>query len=313
MLTSNAAIQITDLRYNYGERVAIDGLNQSIAAGIIFVILGPNGSGKSTLFKLVSTLVPLQQGEILVCGNSVRTNPHQVRQNIGVVFQYPSLDRKLTVQENIECQASLVGLRGSHRKSRVEEVIRLMSLTDRTGERAEKLSGGLKRRVELAKGILHRPAILLLDEPSTGLDPNARLELWSALQDLKKQFGTTVVMTTHLLEEADKADQIAIMNRGKLVAQDTPENLRRSMGGSVITLRSRNAEQTQRLISERFGWTSDLLSHEVRIHDANAANQVSEMAAALGDSIDSLTIARPSLEDVFVAKTGESFVNPSDV
>ncbi len=303
----DAAIEIHDLRYCYGDRVAIDSLVQRIPSSRMFVILGPNGSGKSTLFKLVSTLIPLQQGEIQVAGYSVRSQPEYVRQSIGVVFQYPSLDKKLTVRENIECQASLVGLRGQLRKDRVAEVLRALSLEDRATERAEKLSGGLKRRVELAKGILNRPVVLLLDEPSTGLDPTARLELWSALERLKDEAGTSIVMTTHLLEEADKADEIAIMNRGKLVAQDSPEDLRRTMGDSIVTIRSRKAEEVGQTLRQNFGWTCDVFHQEVKVNDSDAVQRVGEVSQLLGEGIESLTISRPSLEDVFVARTGESF------
>ena len=313
MTTSPAAIQITNLHYKYGDRVAVDGISQTIAAEQIYVILGPNGSGKSTLFKLMSTLIPLQQGEIELAGFSVRNSPNAVRQRLGVVFQYPSLDRKLSVKENIECQASLVGLRGADRKTRVTEVLELLKLADRTKDRVEKLSGGLKRRVELAKGILHRPQVLLLDEPSTGLDPAARLDYWAALQELKNNYGTTVVMTTHLLEEAEKADEIAIFNRGKLVANDAPEALRQQMGQSILTLQSRQPAVTQKTLQERFGWTSEIVGHQVRVRDEQAAGQAGEVARFLGDGIDSLTIARPSLEDVFVAKTGESYQGASEV
>jgi ABC-2 type transport system ATP-binding protein len=295
------------VRYRYDDRVAVDGLTQSVSREQLFLILGPNGSGKSTLFKLISTLIPLQEGEIFVDGLSVRTEANSVRQRISVVFQYPSLDRKLTVQENIECQAALVGLRGQMRRQRVAESMALMKITDRANERAERLSGGLKRRVELAKGILHQPSVLLLDEPSTGLDPSARLDLWAALQELKTQFGTTVVMTTHLLEEAEKADTIAIMNRGKLVAQDSPENLRRAMGSNIVTVTSRNPANTQQKLLEQFGWVSELVGNEVRINSGDVAQRISELAIALGDSVDSVTLARPSLEDVFVTRTGEHF------
>lgn len=306
-MQNESAIVIENLRYSYGERVAIDGLSQNIPASQMFVILGPNGSGKSTLFKLLSTLVPLQSGDVTVAGFSVRTHAAQVRQSIGVVFQYPSLDKKLSVRENIDCQASLVGLFGRERRQRVDDVMRALSLNDRANDRAEKLSGGLKRRVELAKGILNRPAVLLLDEPSTGLDPSARLEFWAALERLKGEAGTSIVMTSHLLEEADKADQIAIMNRGKLVAQDSPENLRRVMGDSMITIRGRRTDYISQLLNQQFGWTCRVLQNEVKVDEAGAVQRVGEVSQLLGEDVESVTVSRPSLEDVFVARTGESF------
>ncbi len=306
-MLENTALSIENVTYHYGSRLALDGISQSISAGQVFVILGPNGSGKSTLFKLASTLIPLQTGEIFIAGHSVREQANQVRRHLGVVFQYPSLDKKLTVRENIDCQASLFGLRGKLRTNRVDEVLKKLGLTDRTNERVEKLSGGLKRRVELAKGILHRPSVLLLDEPSTGLDPSARLDYWAALQELRKEAGTTVIMTTHLLEEADKADSIAIFHQGKIVAQDSPEKLRRDMGQNIVTIQSRSAVDAQELVQSRFGWSSDLVGNQIRIRNAEAAQRVTDLSDALGNMADSLTIGRPSLEDVFVEKTGVSY------
>jgi len=200
-----------------------------VRSGEIFVFLGPNGGGKSTLFRLLSTLLPLQSGECEILGFSLRKQIAEIRERIGVVFQSPSVDRKLTVNENLLHQGHLYGLRGAELNQRRTAMLERFKLTDRVRDRVETLSGGLRRRVELAKGLLHRPRLLLLDEPSTGLDPAARSDMWGYLRELRDQEGVTVVLTTHLLEEADKADRIAILDRGQLVALDSPDALRSTL------------------------------------------------------------------------------------
>ncbi len=189
-------------------------MNLRVDAGQIVSILGPNGSGKTTLFRLLCTLMPLQAGEIQIGGFDCKTQPIAVRNQIGIVFQSPSLDQKLTVDENIACQGALYGIKGADLVQRRNELFAQLQLTERRGDFCETLSGGLKRRVELAKGMLHRPRLLLLDEPSTGLDPAARLSFWDAIQSMADE-GMAVLMTTHLLEEADKADRVSDHERGK--------------------------------------------------------------------------------------------------
>ncbi len=218
-------------------------------------ILGPNGSGKSTLFKLIATLVKVQQGGISVFGADTNRDTHLVRSRIGIVFQSPSLDKKLTVLENIRCQAALVGLAGAARDTRIAEVMKQLGLDDRASERCEKLSGGLKRRVEIAKGILHFPPLLLLDEPSTGLDPSARLDLWNALTNLHNNHGVTVVLTTHLLEEAEKCDSLAILHQGKCVAYDSPDSLRKQSGNEILTIQCADPETVAQKLKDRFQWS----------------------------------------------------------
>ena len=183
--TDSIALDVQQVSHSYGEQRALDNLSLEVAGGTIFALLGPNGSGKTTLFRLISTIAKLQSGDIRIFGASPRTDLAAVRSSIGIVFQSPSLDRKLTVLENIRCQAALYGLSGPMLKSRIDEVVQQLGIDDRLSSIVETLSGGLKRRVELAKGILHRPRLLLLDEPSTGLDPAARLDLWHALEQLR--------------------------------------------------------------------------------------------------------------------------------
>ncbi|MEI8213656.1 MAG: ABC transporter ATP-binding protein [Planctomycetota bacterium] len=302
-----AAIQIQDVTHRYGELFALDGLSLDIESRQIFGLLGPNGSGKSTLFRLISTLVPIQRGSIRVFGIDVDAERDGVREAIGVVFQSPSLDRKLTVRENLEYQAALYGLSRPVRNERIAELVERMGVADRMHDRCEKLSGGLKRRVELAKGLIHRPRLLLLDEPSTGLDPSARLELWQALVSLKNDWGTTVVLTTHWIEEADKCDRLAILDRGRLVAMDTPDLLRRETTETVLSILSSDPIRTSEIMRCQFGWDAKVFDQTVRVVTQDSITSLAPLMDALGASALSITIGRPSLEDVFIRKTGKPF------
>jgi ABC-2 type transport system ATP-binding protein len=302
----NEAIEICDVQHRYGDRVALDGVSLKIPPAQIFGLLGPNGSGKTTLFRLISTLMPIQRGSIRVAGCDVASDPVGVRGRIGIVFQSPSLDKKLTVDENIACQGALYGIGGSTLKHRRDEVLRTMGLTDRRGDFCETLSGGMKRRVELAKGMLHRPRVLLLDEPSTGLDPAARLDLWEALRAMAAE-GITILLTTHLLEEAEKADRIAILADGKVIAEGGPEQLRAEMGDGLVTVVSDNPVETERIVRDELGCEVQRVQHQVRIRSAAPADLVPRLAARLGAAATTITVGRPSLEDVFIAKTGHRF------
>jgi len=297
----------SQVHHRYGDRDALRGVDLTVDAGEIFALLGPNGSGKSTLFRLISTLVPLQKGTIEVAGIDVSKDPLGVRQQIGIVFQSPSLDKKLTVDENIACQAALYGLAGAEMRRRRDEVLEAMKLTDRRSDFCEKLSGGLKRRVELAKGMLHRPRVMLLDEPSTGLDPSARLDLWQSLRAMADS-GIAVLLTTHLLEEADKADRLAILAEGIVIAEGSPASLRAAMGEGLVTVLASDVDAVERIIREEMGFTVQRVHQQVRIHSSDAASLVPALAKRLGDQAQSITIGRPGLEDVFIEKTGHRFL-----
>lgn len=303
---SDATIVCRGVRHSYGEREALRGVDLAIRPGEIFALLGPNGSGKTTLFRLLSTLVPVQAGRIEIAGIDVAADPLAVRGRIGIVFQSPSLDKKLTVDENIACQAALYGLSGEAFRSRRDEVLRQMKLTDRRGDFCEKLSGGLKRRVELAKGMLHSPTVMLLDEPSTGLDPSARLDLWQSLRGMADE-GITVVLTTHLLEEAEKADRLAIMFEGRLIADGTPDSLRSELGDGLITVHAQDLDSIETILRDELGLETQRLSHQVRIRCEGAPAWVPRIADRLGDRVQSISVGRPGLEDVFIAKTGYHF------
>lgn len=303
----NAAVRLTDLSHRYGQRTALDRLSLEIAPGEVFVFLGPNGGGKTTLFRLLSTLLPVQQGAAELLGYDLRRNIYDIRQRLGVVFQAPSLDKKLTVAENIRLQAALYGLGGAELRQRMDEMLGQLHLTERAGDIVETLSGGLKRRVELAKGMIHRPELLLLDEPSTGLDPGARADLWAYLARVRSELGVTVVLTTHLLEEADKADRIAILNRGQLVALDTPERLRATVGGDSITIETDHPPSLAGALQTQLGVSASVVDGRVRLEQANGHQWIAKIVEAFPGRIASITLGKPTLEDVFIAKTGHRF------
>ena len=306
--SSIPGLDIQNVTHHYAKLVALSNLSLRVNQGEIFGILGPNGSGKSTLFRLISTLAGLQTGDIKVNGFSVKSDTNRVREQLGVVFQSPSLDRKLTVMENMLCQAALVGLRGTERSERIAELVGSMGLQEKLNVRCEKLSGGQKRRVELAKGLLHRPQVLLLDEPSTGLDPASRLDLWHLLTELRKSSGTTVILTTHLLEEADKCDRVAILNSGSLVACDSPEQLRSETGDILVSITANDPAEVARVLSEQFEMVSVIFDQQVRINSREAVLQLPAIVEATKLLASSVSVGRPSLEDVFIAKTGHKFL-----
>jgi ABC-2 type transport system ATP-binding protein len=306
-MTEAPAVSVRQMCYRYGEREAIRNLSFDVRQGEIFTMLGPNGSGKTTLFRVLSTLIPPQQGEIQILGFDLRTAVDQIRPLLGVVFQAPSIDKKLTVLENLQHHGHLYGLSGAGLRIRIEEALARLGLTDRARELAEKLSGGLRRRVELAKAMLHLPRMLVLDEPSTGLDPGARSDLWRYLEQVRREMGVTVLLTTHLLEEAARADRIAILHRGELVALDTPANLQASIGGDSLLIRTSDPAALAERINKQFDCGAFVLYCAVRLEQANGHEWVPRLAQAFPQEIESITLGKPTLEDVFIARTGHRF------
>src|SRR5438270_1821656 len=211
-----AAISVQQLVHRYSERTALDGVSFSVGEAEIFGLLGPNGSGKTTLFRILSTLMAPSGGDAAICGWSVVKQPKDVRKTIGVVFQEKSIDVKLTAAENLMHQGHLYGLSGAGLKSRIAQMLSRVGLSDRANDKVETFSGGMLRRIEIAKGLMHHPSVLLLDEPTTGLDPGARIDLWQYLRILREEEGITVLVTTHLMEEAERCHQDAILSGGKV-------------------------------------------------------------------------------------------------
>jgi len=306
-MPTQPAIEIEHLAHRYGEHEAISDLTLSIAEREIFAILGPNGSGKTTLFRVLSTLIPAQTGDVRMLGYDLRRESQAIRPHVGVVFQAPSLDKKLTVMENVVFHGRLYGLGGRELRTRADEMLARLGLADRRREIVEKLSGGLRRRVELAQGMLHRPRLLLLDEPSTGLDPGARSDVWQYLQQVRDEDGVTVVLTTHLLDEAERADRIAIMHRGRLAALDTPTALQASIGGDAVTIRTDNPQSLAAEVTERFQIKPMIVDGAVRLELPEGHQWIARLVEAFPGRIQSITLGKPTLEDVFINVTGHHF------
>ncbi len=300
------AIAVVNVAFRYGDRRALAGVSFDVAPGEIFGLLGPNGGGKTTLFRLLCTLLPFQQGRATVAGHDVATAPAAVRRAIGVTFQSPSLDGKLTVAENLKAQGQLYGLFGGELKDRIARLATRFGLSDRLRDRADALSGGLKRRVEIAKGLLHDPSVLLLDEPSTGLDPGARHDLWRLLAELKEA-GMTILVTTHLMEEAERCDRLAILDRGEIVALGTPDELRESVGGDCLTIRGPRPQPLADSLRSRFDVPTKVVAGSVRLEGNRARLLLRDIIEAFPDENASVTLGKPTLEDVFIARTGHRF------
>jgi len=299
-----AAVRINGLSHRYGDRVALSNVTFDVTAGAIFALLGPNGSGKTTLFRILATLLTPSEGSAYVAGADVRGQQRLVRERIGVVFQKPSLDEQLTVLENLTHQGHLYGLRGADLKHRGAESLERFGLSDRAGDRVSTLSGGLQRRVELAKALLHRPRVLILDEPSTGLDPGARSILMERLHELRNTEGVTSLLTTHLMDEADACDRMAILDEGRLVALDTPDALKATIGGDVLTLSTADPAELAAKIEARFRAQPTVVERTVRIERDRGHEFVPELIEAFPGRIDSVTVGKPTLDDVFVHLTG---------
>src|SRR4051812_22862706 len=308
--SSDFAIHLSGITHRYGDRLALDDVSFDVRAAEIFGLLGPNGSGKTSLFRILSTLMLPSGGNAEIMGAHVATSPNTVRRNIGVVFQAQSVDVKLSAAENLRHQGHLYGLSGRTLTARIADMLGRVGLADRANERVETFSGGMQRRVELAKGLLHRPSVLLLDEPTTGLDPGARRDLWKYLAQLRDSEGVTVLVTTHLMEEAERCDRLAILNEGHLVGLGTPTELKNEIGGDVVIFEivdPTRASELAEKISLRFALKATALGGKVRLEAPNAHKLVTSVVETFLGDIKGFSVSKPSLEDVFVSRTGHRF------
>jgi ABC-2 type transport system ATP-binding protein len=297
-------IQVENLTHRYGERTALSNVTFEVAQGEIFGLLGPNGGGKSTLFRILSTMMAPSEGRAVIGGCDVVRDRAAVRRQVGVVFQTQSLDKALTVEENLRAQGHLHGLSGALLRERMKHAMTQLGLEDRRKDVVEKLSGGLRRRVEIAKALLHRPPVLLMDEASTGLDPAARRDLTRHIERLRDQEGVTILLTTHVLEEADRCNRLALLHQGQIVTEGSPQALCARIGGDVVVLEAEDAKALAGSIEQRFGLRASQVDGQVRVEIENGHRFIAEVVEAFPGAIQSVGLHKPTLEDVFVRETG---------
>jgi len=298
------AVDIQRVTHRYGTHVALQDVSLQIDPGVLFGLLGPNGSGKTTLFRLLSTLLPPSEGRARVFGRDPTEEPGAVRRRIGIVFQEEALDESLTVRENLRFQAALYDLHGTDRRQRIDALLERLHVADRADDAVADLSGGLRRRVDLARGLMHRPDLLLLDEPTTGLDPAARRTFWTAIQRLRETEGTTLVLATHLMDEADRCDRVGILSDGALVVDGAPDTLKAELGDETIWVESDDPSVLQDRIDAQFGVPTRVVGSMVQVAPSDPASFFSRLYEALGDRIRSATLRTPTLEDVFMVHAG---------
>jgi len=298
-------LRLEGLTRRFGERVAVDGLTVDVARGEVFGFLGPNGAGKSTTFHLLTGLLAPDAGRVLLDGRPAPPTDGRVRQRLGVVFQDPSLDDKLTALENLKLGAALYGLSGKRAEVRIAELLALVELADRAKEPVERYSGGMKRRLEIARVLLHEPEILVMDEPSRGIDAPTQRRIWEQLLELKRQRRMTILLTTHAPDEAEYCDRIAVLDHGRVIACDTPDVLRSQVGGDVVTLEGDDAEALANEVRAKFSLEARVVEGAVVIETPKGHELIPRLVEALPPGrLRAVAMRRPTLADVFVHLTG---------
>lgn len=305
--TTDSRIDVENLSHSYQTRRALEGVSFSVSCGEIFGLLGPNGSGKTTLFRILSTLMPVTSGTVRVLGHDLTTEVKAVRSLLGVVFQHPGLDGKLTVVENLRHHGHLYGLAGKSLRYRISELLERFGVADRAKERVERLSGGLQRRVEIAKAMLHSPRVLLLDEPTSGLDVAARRQLNAYLGTLADTENILVFLTTHLLDDAEACNRVGVLDTGKLVALGAPDELKAQVSGDVVLIECMDNEVLCTEITERFDVSPILTDNQLRVECERGHEFIRDLVVAFPDEIQSVRFGKPTLEDVFIKLTGNRF------
>ena len=298
------ALEIRSVSHRYGDRPALRDVHLDVPPGILLGVLGPNGGGKTTLFRIVSTLLKPTAGSVSVFGSDPAIDPNAVRRRISMVFQNPALDPELTIRENAATSAALYGITGREMRRRVEQLAADFDIADRIDDRVSTLSGGLQRRADLLRGLLHQPELLLLDEPTTGLDPAARHTFWETLSGLKAEHGTTMIAATHLMEEAERCDRVAIINEGRIIAEGRPAELRARLGDESLWLEASEAQVLADAVSDRFGFETRIVGRTVQVVHERPYSVLASLHESFGGAIESATIRRPTLEDVFLHLTG---------
>ncbi|TMC74576.1 MAG: ATP-binding cassette domain-containing protein [Chloroflexi bacterium] len=301
-----AVIEIQKLVKKYGDIEAVRGIDLVVEQGEVFGFLGPNGAGKTTTISILCTLLRPTGGAAQVAGIDVARDPAAVRSRIGLVFQDPSLDDQLTARENLDLHGRIYGVPSALRRQRIDELLEVVELKDRASSLVRTFSGGMKRRLEIARGVLHHPQILFLDEPTLGLDPQTRKHIWDYLNELRRREGVTLFMTTHYMDEAEFCDRIAIIDQGRIVALGTPTELKGKIGGDVITLQVSDVPAAAREVEQRFGIAPLSANGTLRIEVPDGASFLPRLVRELPMRIDSVSLSRPSLDDVFLKLTGHA-------
>ena len=309
--TMRSIIETVDLTRQFNNLIAVNKLNITVEKGEVFGLLGPNGAGKTTTISMLCTILRPTSGKAIVNGFDVVKQATQVRKSIGIVFQDPSIDDRLTGRENLYMHANLYGVPPSEQKNRIETVLKLVELEDRADDILRTYSGGMRRRLEIARGLIHYPKVLFLDEPTIGLDPQTREHIWAYIEDLGRTHDITMILTTHYMEEADRlSDRIAIMDYGKIVALGTPSELKETLEGDVITVRTKETERLSLIIAKRVKIEKTHTSEdklEITVRDGKALlPRIVEIAANNNVYVESVSLREPNLEDVFIHYTGRA-------
>jgi ABC-2 type transport system ATP-binding protein len=300
----NPAVAVSALTKRYGALTAVDAVDFEVAAGEVFGFLGPNGAGKSTTIKMLCTLVEPTSGAATVAGFDIVRQRDEVRRSIGLVFQDPTLDQYLTAEQNLRMHAELYGVPRAALRDRMTQVLEMVGLEERRKARVSTYSGGMKRRLEIGRGLLHAPRVLFLDEPTVGLDPQTRSSIWRYINELRRREDITIFMTTHYMDEAEFCDRIAIMDHGKIVVMDTPEALKASVGKDRVQITTDDDEAARVALRERFDIGSQIAEGQLTFAVPAGEAFVPRLFAELGVGIKSVSVSRPSLDDVFMSYTG---------
>jgi len=300
-----SVIEVEKLVKRFDAITAVDSISFEVEEGSIFGFLGPNGAGKTTTINILCTLLSPTSGSARVNGYDCMEEPSAVRRSIGLVFQDTTLDKDLTAYENLAFHAYLYSVKRSEVKPRVEDALRFVGLLDRKDDLVKKFSGGMKRRLEVARGLIHRPKVLFLDEPTLGLDPQSRASLWGYITSLPKKHGVTIFMTTHYMEEAEVCDRIAIIDHGRIIADGSPEELKKTIGGDVIYLKASNNEIAKTEIKKLFGIDALEKDGELFITTEKGEACIPELIRGLKDLVLSVRLQKPTLNDVFLKLTGK--------
>lgn len=297
------AVEVEDLSKHFGTTVAVDRVSFTVARGEVFAFLGPNGAGKSTTISMLCTLSRPTTGTVRVAGFDVLAQPRAVRQRIGLVFQEPTLDDQLTAEENLRFHAVLYRVPKDVLEGRVDQVLRLVGLSGRRHDLVSTFSGGMARRLEIARGMLHTPAVLFLDEPTLGLDPQTRALVWDDVLSLRRERGVSVFLTTHHMEEAEVADRIGIIDQGRIVALDSPDGLKASLGADTVELHTADDPAAVQVL-RAIGYRAETSGAGIRVFTADGENQVGRLVEAIGGGVGYVHVHRPTLDDVFLHITG---------